>query len=135
MLIQRPGEKRHHLRREKEGIGLALLAERRLVAAAPASPAKGPAAMRRKHRDVVGKAAQPDLESAQGFQREVNREVRPEEVGARDRAEHHRAAREKCSVPAAFAEQVCLVIRRVPGRVDRADGDPADLEVGTDFES
>ena len=52
-----------------------------------------------------------------------------------DCAEHHRSAREKCSVTVAFGEQVGLVIRRVPGRVDRADGDPADLEVGTDFES
>ena len=135
MLVERPREKRHHLGREKKGIGLALLAEGRLVAAAPAGAAKGSPAMCRKDRDVVWKAAQPDLECAQRFQREVNREVRPEEVGAGDCAEHHCAAREQSSLPSPFADQVGLVVGRVSGRVDRSDRDLADLQLGADVES
>ncbi|TMC84174.1 MAG: hypothetical protein E6J06_07485 [Chloroflexi bacterium] len=66
--------------------------ERRLVAAAAADSAKRSSAVGRKHADLVGQSAQPHLQRAQRLEGEVHGQVRAEEVGARDRTQHHRAA-------------------------------------------
>ncbi len=85
--------------------------------------------MRREHANLIGQPAQPDLQGGQRLQREVHREVRTEEVGARDRAEHHGAAGEERARPPALAEEVRLVVGSVAGSVDRLDGDVAELQL------
>ena len=105
MLAQRPSEEGHHLGGQEERVGLPLVAQRRLVSAPPTRAAKGPSAVRGKDTDVIGQVAQPDLQGAEGLQRQVDREMRPEQVGPGDGAEHDRAAREQRPVAAALMEK------------------------------
>jgi hypothetical protein len=104
-------------------------AERRLVAAAAAGPAERPAAVGGIDREVVGQVAQPRLQRAQRLEREVDRQVRAEEVGPGDGAEHHRAAAEQRPRPAGLAEEVALVVGGVARGVEGAEGQVAEHEL------
>ena len=66
------------------------MAERRLVAAPPTGTAERTASVRRKHPDLIRQPAQPHVQGAERFERQVHGEMRAEQVGARDRPEHHR---------------------------------------------
>ena len=79
--------------------------------------------MGRKHRDVVGQAAQPHLQRAQRLQRELHGEVRAEEVGAGDGTDHDGAAGEQRPRPAALDQEVAQMVGRVTGRVEGLERD------------
>src|SRR5207245_11140352 len=103
----------HHLGGLEERVGVAFVPKSRLVTAPPAGAAEGSTPVSRKDRDVIGQAAKADLQGAERLQREVYGEVRPEQVRARDRAEHHGAAREQRARTAVLAQHVRLVIGSV----------------------
>jgi hypothetical protein len=92
VLVQGQGQEGHHLGRPEERVRLAFVTQRGLVPGAAASAAERPAAVRWEDSDVVGQPAQTDLQRAQRFEREMDGEMRAEEVGPRDRPEHDRPA-------------------------------------------
>jgi len=102
VLVEDSGQKRHHLGGQKERIRCPLLAQGGLVAAAGARGTERATAVGWVNRDVVGQAAQPNLEGAQRLERQVDSPMGTEEVGASDRADHDRAAGEHSPHAAAF---------------------------------
>src|SRR5450759_3535210 len=129
LLVEDPGQEGHHLGGQKERIRRPLMAERGLVLASTAGAAERPAAVRRMHRDVVRQAAQTDLQRAKRLEREVDREVRAEEVSPCDCADHHGTARKEGARAVSLHQQVALVVGRVAWSVERLKRQPAYREL------
>ena len=85
--------------------------------------------MGRKYGDVVGQAAQPHLQRAQRFQRELHCEMRAEQVGACDGADHDGAAREQRPWTVAVDQEVAQMVRRVTGRMQGLEGEVPEPEI------